>query len=124
MTLALSFARETPSNPILSGMFVLPYSPRWLAKQGREEEAKATLIRLHGGAHNARHEVVEAEFAEMLTQIEWGEWGVSLHTLHHLVRHFVLSCVSQQLLARRYDILRDNTLQGTLLARDSDPTSC
>jgi hypothetical protein len=50
-------------------MFVLPYSPRWLAKQGREEEAKATLIRLHGGAHNARHEVVEAEFAEMLTQI-------------------------------------------------------
>jgi uncharacterized protein YecE (DUF72 family) len=53
-------------------MFLLPYSPRWLAKQGRHEEARATLLRLHGGKNNARQEVVDAEFAEMLNQIEWG----------------------------------------------------
>lgn len=53
-------------------MFFLPYSPRWLAKQGRHEEARATLLRLHGGSARARTEVVEAEFSEMLLQINWG----------------------------------------------------
>ncbi|GFZ47085.1 hypothetical protein JCM24511_04827 [Saitozyma sp. JCM 24511] len=70
-----------PAVLLFGGMFVLPYSPRWLAKKGREEEAKATLIRLHGGAHNARHEVVEAEFAEMLTQIEWERENLSTNVL-------------------------------------------
>lgn len=52
-------------------MFFLPYSPRWLAKQGRQDEARQTLIRLHGGTRTARADVVEVEFQEMLTQIEW-----------------------------------------------------
>lgn len=58
-----------------SGMFILPYSPRWLAKQGRHDEGRATLIRLHGGRKNAQTNVVEAEYAEILNQIEWGEWS-------------------------------------------------
>jgi hypothetical protein len=97
-------------------MFVLPYSPRWLAKQGREEEAKATLIRLHG-AHNARHEVVEAEFAEMLTQIEWGEWGVSPQSRFHLPL-----CPSQCVtaIARNRASQRDETMPSTLHAWGSD----
>ena len=57
---------------LFSGMFVLPYSPRWLAKQGRHEEARATLFRLHGGRKNAREDIVQSEFDEMLDQIRWG----------------------------------------------------
>lgn len=53
-------------------MFVLPYSPRWLAKQGRTEEARSTLIRLHGGSKNASLDIVDAEIQQMVEQIEWG----------------------------------------------------
>jgi hypothetical protein len=54
-------------------MFFLPYSPRWLTKQGRSEEAKNTLIRLHGGPKKAKMDIVDAEFTEMQLQIDWGE---------------------------------------------------
>jgi hypothetical protein len=54
-------------------MFVLPYSPRWLVTQGRVEEARNTLLRLHGGVGNANTAVVESEFMEMQAQVEWGE---------------------------------------------------
>jgi hypothetical protein len=63
---------NTMDTSIISGMFVLPYSPRWLAKQGRHEEARATLFRLHGGRKNAREDIVQSEFDEMLDQIRWG----------------------------------------------------
>jgi hypothetical protein len=53
-------------------MFFLPYSPRWLVGQGRNEEAKNTLIRLHGGRKKASLEAVNAEYEEMCAQIEWG----------------------------------------------------
>lgn len=62
-------------------MFVLPYSPRWLAKQGRHEESRNTLIRLHGGRKNAREDVVEIEFQEMLTQIEWERENLSTNVM-------------------------------------------
>lgn len=55
-------------------MFFLPYSPRWLAKQGRSEEAKQTLIRLHGGDRKANMTIVNAEFLEMQVQIDWGQF--------------------------------------------------
>lgn len=61
-------------------MFFLPYSPRWLAKQGRNEEAKATLIRLHGG-RTAHVEIVEAEFSEMLAQIDWERENLSTNIM-------------------------------------------
>ena len=61
-------------------MFALPYSPRWLAKQGRDEEAKATMIRLHGG-RSAQIEIVEAEFAEMQAQIEWERENLSTNIM-------------------------------------------
>lgn len=60
-----------PALALFLGMFFLPFSPRWLAKQGRHEESRATLVRLHGGRASAKTDVVEAEFQEMLTQIEW-----------------------------------------------------
>lgn len=51
-------------------MLYLPFSPRWLAKVGRTEEARSTLVRLHGG-RRADPRAVDAEIAAMLAQIEW-----------------------------------------------------
>jgi len=66
-----------PGVFLLAGMFVLPYSPRWLAKQGRTEEARNTLVRLHGGRKNADPHAVEAEIQEMIAQIEWERENLS-----------------------------------------------
>ncbi|BEJ17436.1 hypothetical protein CspHIS471_0608370 [Cutaneotrichosporon sp. HIS471] len=70
-----------PAVLLLVGMFVLPYSPRWLASVGRTDEARETLIRLHGGRKNARLDVVEAEIQKMLVQIEWERDNVSTNYL-------------------------------------------
>ncbi|GFZ51180.1 hypothetical protein JCM24511_08938 [Saitozyma sp. JCM 24511] len=66
-----------PAVLLLFGMFLLPYSPRWLAMKGRHEEGRATLIKLHGGRRNASISAVEAEYAEILTQIEWEKENLS-----------------------------------------------
>jgi hypothetical protein len=66
-----------PAIALFFGMSLLPYSPRWLATQNRHEEAKNTLLRLHGGVANANTAVVEAEFTEMLLQIEWERKNLS-----------------------------------------------
>ncbi|MEW6145653.1 MAG: sugar porter family MFS transporter [Thermodesulfobacteriota bacterium] len=38
-----------PATVLLSGMFILPPSPRWLIKMGREEAARKTLLKISGG---------------------------------------------------------------------------
>lgn len=38
-----------PALILLFGMFILPHSPRWLIKMGREEEARKTLLKISGG---------------------------------------------------------------------------
>lgn len=48
-------------------MFLFPYSPRWLAQQGRTEEAFQSLLRLHGA--DANREVVQYEIDEIVTQV-------------------------------------------------------
>ena len=70
-----------PAVVLFGGMFLLPYSPRWLASVGRDEEAKRALIRLHGGERSANMEVIEAEYAEIEAQISWERENVSTSPL-------------------------------------------
>jgi hypothetical protein len=67
-----------PAVILFAGMFVLPYSPRWLASVGRDAEGKAALIRLHGGERRADMEVIDAEFDEILAQLQWERENVSV----------------------------------------------
>ncbi len=47
-----------PCALFLGMLFTVPRSPRWLVMKGREEEAKAVLLRIHGEAE-AGHELEE-----------------------------------------------------------------
>ncbi|CCA73450.1 related to sugar transport protein STP1 [Serendipita indica DSM 11827] len=58
-----------PAVMLLLGMFVLPFSPRWLIAQGREEEAYAVVQKLHSNIKN--EEFTKLEFAEMVEQIKY-----------------------------------------------------
>jgi sugar porter (SP) family MFS transporter len=56
-----------PATLLFLGMFVLPYSPRWLVEKGRNDEAFAVVQLLHGDETNK--EFIDLEFAEMKEQI-------------------------------------------------------
>ncbi|KAJ7067446.1 general substrate transporter [Mycena amicta] len=58
-----------PAALLFLGMFVLPYSPRWLVDKGRIDEARKVVQQLHEDQHNK--EFVDLEFAEMLEQIRY-----------------------------------------------------
>ncbi|KAG8745574.1 hypothetical protein FRC10_007752 [Ceratobasidium sp. 414] len=64
-----------PAVMLLVGMFFLPYSPRWLIEQGRNEEALTVIQRLHGNEQNA--EFIKLEFAEMIEQIKYEKANMS-----------------------------------------------
>ncbi|KFY93020.1 hypothetical protein V500_03954 [Pseudogymnoascus sp. VKM F-4518 (FW-2643)] len=59
-----------PALIVLVGTFWLPYSPRWLLENDRDEEAYKVLKRLHGNIGNDES-FLQAEFAQMRDQIRF-----------------------------------------------------
>ncbi|MEC3979329.1 sugar porter family MFS transporter [Amycolatopsis sp. H20-H5] len=46
-----------PAVVLLLGLIILPETPRWLLKNGREDEARSVLISAHGGKANLDEEI-------------------------------------------------------------------
>lgn len=60
-----------PAIILLGGSFFLPFSPRWLMSQGREDEARTTIARLHGLSVN--DPIVETEWLEIKAAVMFDE---------------------------------------------------
>jgi sugar porter (SP) family MFS transporter len=101
-----------PSLILAIGTFFLPYSPRWLMEQGREEEAMATLIRVRRVApddHRLKLELLEIKaatiFDQETKQIRFGHIKspfkvalrqyAELFSVGHLRRRLVIACLLQ-----------------------------
>ncbi|KAK1509059.1 hypothetical protein CABS01_08289 [Colletotrichum abscissum] len=62
--------QAAPVVILLAGSFMLPYSPRWLMRKGRFEEAHIVLKRLHASNDEASIERVAKEFHQIRRQVE------------------------------------------------------
>ena len=58
-----------PTSILLIGSFFLPYSPRWLLSQDRDDEAWATTRRLHANKSDPTDSYARAEYRQMKMQI-------------------------------------------------------
>ncbi len=66
-----------PALILFFGMIFMPFSPRWLAHHGREDEARRVLSKLRGLP--ADHELVELEFLEIKAQSLFEKRTVAEH---------------------------------------------
>ncbi|TDZ23974.1 Sugar transporter STL1 [Colletotrichum orbiculare MAFF 240422] len=90
-------ATQIPPALLLAIMTIfLPYSPRWLVMKERYDEAKKVMYLLH---HHRGAEVVEKEFAEMCSRIQFeadrkkSSKLVILFTRRH-IRRTLLVCMT------------------------------
>lgn len=60
-----------PSLVLLLGSPFLPFSPRWLMSQGREQEARTTIARLHGLPMDDA--IVDTEWREIKASVIFDE---------------------------------------------------
>ncbi|KZT35508.1 general substrate transporter [Sistotremastrum suecicum HHB10207 ss-3] len=59
-----------PAFVLLVGIQFLPFSPRWLIEQGRDDEARAVVYKLHGAnSHSELAPAAEEEFLDMQSTI-------------------------------------------------------
>lgn len=74
----------TPAIILFFGLFLLPESPRWLAKNDRWEESLAVLVLLH---HGHDDEFVQREMKEIRDAVEFDAKNkdVSIRELFHPV---------------------------------------
>ncbi|KAI5917907.1 putative hexose transport-related protein [Camillea tinctor] len=69
-----------PAVVLFAGMLFMPFSPRWLAHHGREDEARRVLASLRG--LSVDHELVELEFLEIKAQSQFEKRTVAEHFPH------------------------------------------
>ncbi|CEJ57720.1 Putative Quinate permease [Penicillium brasilianum] len=66
-----SIIQGIPAACLACGIWFMPFSPRWLVKQGRDEEAQATLAWLR--KIPVEHELVQVEFLEIKAEAVFEE---------------------------------------------------
>ena len=60
-----------PAAVLLSGLYWMPESPRFLIRNGRKEEAWATISRLHADPNDDSYDFAKREFYQIQKQIEF-----------------------------------------------------
>ncbi|EMT72400.1 general substrate transporter [Fusarium oxysporum II5] len=92
-----------PATIILCGVWFIPESPRWLMSHGKEEQARAVLIKYHGDG-NPESAVVKLELDEMRASIEyqaeieasqkWWDYRMLFDNKENLHRFYLLFLVA------------------------------
>lgn len=75
-----SIIQGIPSVFLAAGIWFMPFSPRWLVKQGRDEEALSTLSWMR--KLPAEHELVQIEYLEIKAEAKFEERAFALSAPH------------------------------------------